>query len=287
MSDEKHVEKTRIELVYPRLGERIDCKETHNSFVIGEMIGEGNFSKVYSAIDVWGNDVAVKVLKPKGTYEAVREACVKEIVNLKRLRHPNITYLHDAFEYRNAFYIVTEKCSSTLSEILKIRNFDGRLWLRPIAHCLLQAVSFVHREGYLHQDIHSGNVFSTFVKDELLPQDRSALTFKLGDVGISRMISEVTAESTMANWMRPPEVIAQNRFGNPDHRIDIYHLGLLFLQILLGGDIRFTDKEIVEGRPARIAKSLNIKEGNAIAKALQCNVQDRYGSAMEFWTAIQ
>ena len=81
MSDEKHVEKTRIELVYPRPGERIDCKETHNSFVIGEMIGEGNFSKVYSAIDVWGNDVAVKVLKPKRCTLLLRP-------NLPSIPHP-------------------------------------------------------------------------------------------------------------------------------------------------------------------------------------------------------
>lgn len=275
-----------ISLVYPRKGEKIRCNVTKNVYTIDDKIGEGNFGVVYGCYDVWGNNLAVKVLKPKGTYQAIKSSCLKEFDKLLKFRHPYIIYVHDAFEYRNTFYIVTEKCSSTLASMMKIRNFDGRVWLRPVAHCILQAVHFVHTNRYLHQDIHVGNVFSTFIKDELLPNNHQAIRFKVGDLGISRLMEEVSAESTMADWMRPPEVLAPGRFGVLDYRIDIYHLGLLFLQMILGGDIRFTPSDILKGRPRDIALSLHIPEGEVIAKALTCKVQDRIPSAMEFWREL-
>lgn len=275
-----------IELTFPKEGESITCNQTHNTYTIGKIIGEGNFGVVYDCDDAWGNKVAVKVLKPRGTYQDVMNACIKERDKLFLLRHPYITYLYDVFEYRNAFYIVTERCASTLASMMKVRNFDGRIWLRPVAHCILQAVHFIHTRGYLHQDIHVGNVFSTFVKDELLPDDNQAIQFKVGDLGISRLIEEVSAESTMADWMRPPEILSTTLFGKPDHRVDIYHLGLLFLQMILGGDIRFSPKEISEGRPGTIASLLGIPEGRVLARALAPMVKDRISSAMEFWSEL-
>ena len=275
-----------IQLTYPKKGESIVCNQTSNTYIIGDPIGEGNFGVVYECSDAWGNDLAVKVLKPKGTYQDVRKSCIKERDKLFLLRHPHITYLHDVFEYRNAFYIITERCSSTLANMMKVKNFAGRIWLRPVAHCILQAVHFIHTQGYLHQDIHVGNVFSTFIKDELLPEDNQALQFKIGDLGISRLIDEVTPESTMANWMRPPEMLDPVRFGKPDHRVDIYHLGLLFLQMILGGDIRFKPMDIINGRPEFIASQLKIPEGNVIAKALTPMVSGRISSALDLWCEL-
>lgn len=275
-----------VRLMYPQRGETIVCNQTSNAYTIGDQIGEGNFGVVYACSDKWGNSLAVKVLKPKGTYYDIRKSCIKERDKLFLLRHPHITYLHDVFEYRNAFYIITERCSSTLASMMKVKNFAGRVWLRPVAHCILQAVHFIHTQGYLHQDIHVGNVFSTFIKDELLPENNQALQFKIGDLGISRLIDEITPESTMANWMIPPEMLDPERFGRPDHRVDIYHLGLLFLQMILGGDIRFKSEDVVNGRPEFIANQLNIPEGNVIAKALTPMVNKRITSALDLWCEL-
>ena len=56
-----------IQLTYPKKGESIVCNQTSNTYIIGDPIGEGNFGVVYECSDAWGNDLAVKVLKPKGT----------------------------------------------------------------------------------------------------------------------------------------------------------------------------------------------------------------------------
>ena len=277
-----------ISLTYPKPGESITCDKTHNTYSIGSVIGEGNFGIVYGCRDIWGNDLAVKVLKPKGTYQSVRKSYLKELEKLARFRHPHITYVYDAFEFRNAFYIVTERCTSTLAIMLNAPNFNGQYWLRPVAHCILQAVNFIHTNGYLHQDIHVGNVLSTFIKDEMLPKDkgRQALVFKLGDLGISRLIEEVSSESTMAEWMRPPEVLDSKRFGKPDHRVDIYHIGLMLLQMMLGCETHFSSDEILSGKPCAIASGWHIPVGDVIARALSCNINNRTSSAMSLWKEL-
>ena len=275
-----------VVLTYPTRGEEITCDKTMDTYTIGDKIGEGNFGIVYECRDIWGNDLAVKVLKPKGTYQSVRKSYIKELEKLSRFRHPYITYVYDAFEFRNAFYIVTERCASTLSSMMQSKRFTGKYWLRPVAHCILQAVHFIHTNGYLHQDIHVGNILSSFVKDEMFPTDHQALVFKLADFGISRLIEEVSSESTMAEWMRPPEVLDTKRFGKPDHRVDIYHLGLMFLQMTLGSDIRFTADEILAGKPGSIASRLQTPEGDIIARALSRDLNLRTSSAMSLWKEL-
>lgn len=272
-----------IKPIFPSVGELISCTHNGAQYKIVDVIGEGSFGRVFGAVDAWGNEVAIKVLKPRGTYEHVRSKCVDEMRKLTELRHPQITYIYDAFEYRNAFHIVTEKCVSSLDGLLKARNFDWHVWLMPIAHSVLQAVEYIHSRGYLHQDIHAGNVFSTYAKNEILPSDRTTIQFRVGDLGISRLVQEVTSESTMADWMRPPEVLQPDSFGELGRGIDIYHLGLLFLQIVLGGNIRFTNAEILNGKPSEIAKKLNIPIGSVIAKALSLKVADRQDSPIQMW----
>jgi hypothetical protein len=107
------------------------------------LIGEGNFGIVYSCRDEWKNELAVKVLKPLHTYEKVKASAEAEILKLLHLRHPNITYVYDAFEYRDTFYIVTERCFCPVADLFStIKDFDGPIWLMPIARCLLQALHY-------------------------------------------------------------------------------------------------------------------------------------------------
>jgi serine/threonine-protein kinase len=269
--------------VLPTVGEVITSLQTNNSYTIGPKIGEGNFGIVYSCRDVWENDLAVKVLKPLGTYEKVGASAVSEFAKLLHLRNPYITFVYDAFEYRDTFYIVTELCHSPLTTLFTLENLDGKIWIMGIARCLLQAVHYLHMNNYAHQDIHPGNVFAKFTKDEINPENQKVIQFKLGDLGISRLVEEMDAKNTMAQWMLPPEVLSPDDFGTIDHRLDIYHIGLLFLQLAYSKEIRFTAQEILSGKPRDMALELPSPYSFAIEKALRRRVEYRTASAMEFW----
>lgn len=270
-------------VVHPSPGESITSLLTGNTYTIGEKIGEGFYGVVYAYKDVWENDLAAKVLKPIGTYEKVKTAAEGEFQKLFKLRNPYITYIYDAFEFRDTFYIITEYCHSPLTHIFSLEDFNGLIWLRPVARCLLQAVHYLHIHNYVHQDIHPGNVFASFVKDELLPDSIKAIQFKLGDLGIAKLLNEVDETNTRAQWMLPPEVLDSAEFGPIDNRIDIYHVGLLFLQLAYSKELQFSRDEILLGKPREMALALPVPFNFAIEKTLRRHVEYRTATAMEIW----
>lgn len=270
-------------VMLPEKGEVITSLATRNSYKMGDKIGEGSFGIVYECSDGWRNNLAAKVLKQTAKYEQARQAAEAEFLKLLHLRHPQITYIFDAFEYRNTFYIITERCWCPLTNLFDIPNFEGLVWVKPIARCLLQAVWFIHMNGYAHQDIHLGNVFAAFAKDELATENIGSIQFRLGDLGVAKLLSEIDATNTRAPWMLPPEVLDTSAFGPIDHRSDIYHCGLLFLSIALGRELQFTTQEIVEGKPRELALELPPPYSFALEKALRRHVPYRTETAMELW----
>ena len=153
----------------------------------------------------------------------------------------------------------------------------------PIARCLLQAVHYLHINNYAHQDIHPGNVFASFVKDEMMPEEKNAIQFKLGDLGVAKLVTQITAQNTRAQWMLPPEVLNPDECGPIDQRIDIYHAGLLLLQLASNKEIQLSREEILAGRPREMALALPIPYNFALEKALRRRVQFRTSTAMELW----
>jgi len=269
--------------VPPVSGEIITSFRTQNTYTIGSSIGEGNFGMVYSCTDTWNNELAVKVLKPRGLpYDKIKAAAEAEFIKLVALRHPSITYIYDAFEYRDTFYIVTERCLGPVSGLLNLPNFDGQQWIMPIARCLLQAVHFLHINGLVHQDIHLGNVFTTFVKDEM-PTDDKAIQFKLADMGVAKLFQEVDGQNTRNNLILPPEVLRSAEFGPMDYHIDLYHVGLLLLQLACSKEMSFSEEEILAGKPREMAEALPPPLNFALSKALRRHVPARTSSAMELW----
>lgn len=79
--------------------------------------------------DDWGNLLVAKVLLPQGKpYEQVRDEWLHEFKNLVQLRHPNVTYVHQAFEYRDTFYLIIERCDMSLMRLITGPNVQGDLW---------------------------------------------------------------------------------------------------------------------------------------------------------------
>ena len=163
-------------------------------------------------------------------------------------------------------------------------QLNGSVWVRPIARCLLQAVHFLHVAGYVHQDIHFGNVFMSFLRNEMGSTHTDTMTFKLADLGIAKLFTEIDAQNTLLNQsMLPPEFIDPGQFGPLGPRVDIYHCGLLFLQLLVKKPLVFSSEEILAGAPRMMAEHMQAPYNTALAKALRRHVADRTQTALELW----
>lgn len=270
----------------PQRGQSIHCDGKYYS--IGEIIGGGYFGNVYECSDEWGNPLVAKVLVPRNqTYDEVRENWLLELGKLRDLRHPNVTFVHAAFECDDTFYLVIERCSMTLDVVINLKDISPDGWIPYVARDVLQALEFIHSHGYVHKDIHPGNVFVSQSVDRMVPTKEPVWSFKVGDLGISRLETEMSAFNTLlAQWMLPPEAIDPAQFGPVGRTIDVYHTALLLLAILLNRVPSFSREEVLEGVPRQLAEASGSKYGPAIARALRRHVASRTPTAMHFWRDI-
>ena len=272
--------------VPPQKGEQIFCDGT--CYYIGGLIKKGGFGAVYQCTDDWANNLVAKVLLPQNrAYEQVRDEWLAEFDNLNLLRHPNITYIYQAFEYRDTFYIIVEQCSYDLNSLIGQPTTDGNIWLPYIARDVLHGLDFIHRSGYVHKDLHPGNIFVSHHYDYMVPTKDPVWSFKVGDLGISRLETDIRLFNTiLAQWMVPPEYLDPVEFGKMGKHVDIYHTGLLLLGLLLNRIPEFTREEILGGVPRMMANALPSPYAPVIAKALRRHIPDRTQSALEMWREI-
>ena len=257
-------------------------------YFIGDFIGKGYFGNVYECSDEWENQLVAKVLVPRDqTYDEVRESWLSELQKLEALRHPNITYVHAAFECEDTFYLVIERCSMTLDALINHEGLVADRWIPYVARDILQGLEYVHSSGYIHKDIHPGNVFVSQSQDRMVPTKEAVWSFKIGDLGISRLETELNAFNTiLAQWMLPPEAIDPAEFGQVARTLDVYHVGLMLLALILKQIPTFTREEVLAGLPRQLAEESTSRYGPAIAKALRRHTASRTPTAMHFWRDI-
>lgn len=258
-----------------------------NMYSIGDKIGEGAFGNVYDCVDSWQNKLVAKVLKPfSRNFDEVKAQWINELSLLVHLRHPNITYAYDAFEHNGHFFLILEKCSVSLDGLFRNGN-ETRLYLKPVARCILQAIHFIHSAGYVHKDLHPGNVFLSLDTGEIEALNHHTLSIKLGDFGISRLETDINIFNTiLANWMLPPEFLNPGTFGIVGKKVDIYHAGLLLLSMYHNQVLQFSRDEILNGEPRKMAEQLPYPLNVALGKALRRTVLYRTNTPLEVWSEL-
>lgn len=259
-------------------------------YTIGPPIDQGGFALVFEGIDEFQNNVVLKVFKPAGRpFVDVRAQWAREQDLFRRLRHPNVVTIYDAFVCENLFYLALERAWGNLASFVVQFGPIQEALVRDLARQVLFALHFVHQNGVLHKDVTIQNVL-VFEG----PQSRGPL-FKISDFGISA--------DHLSTWGAVPAV--DNRtyllpealdigFGASSVRSDLYHLGLVLLFALQGTlplnatmnqvDI---DDAVRNGLPRQEAEQLGTALGDFVAVLLRRHAEYRFPSALEAWRALQ
>jgi Tol biopolymer transport system component len=200
-------------------------------YLISRELGRGGMATVYLARDVrHGRNVAVKVLEPEITATLGREQFLLEIAVVAQLRHPNIVPLFDSGEADGVlFYVMPYEEGQSLRERLAtsgpVTVDDTIVMLRDVG----EALAYAHGRGIVHRDVKPDNV---------LLSGRHAM---VADFGLARVVTAAAEHSPLARiglvlgtpaYMAPEYVTDDPR--HVDHRADIYALGILAYELLVG-----------------------------------------------------
>ncbi len=243
----------------------------------GDQIGRGGYSTVYKATDSWQNRLVVKVYNAKGSHAM----WTNEVRNYQALPSPGIVHMYGAFELDGVYYLILADGGMALGRISFEDPAERRLIVYLSARGMLEALHFMHEEGFVHTDINPYNALL-----ELGPEN-VPIRVRLCDLGLTRKTDELKPGKHKAKWNPSPETVDSSRFGPEGPAMDIYSTAQVLLQILLPDELpRFSDEEICKGAPQQLARSLNEPLGDALALGLEQDSTHRL-SAYELWRRIR
>ncbi|XP_023317547.1 serine/threonine-protein kinase SIK3-like isoform X2 [Trichogramma pretiosum] len=198
-------------------------------YALGETIGKGNFAIVRKATHiVTGSMVAIKIIDKTKLSEENLAKIFREVSIMKRLNHKHVIKLYQVMETEKMIYLVTEYAEG--GEIFDYLVKNGRLKeneARRIFCQIVQAVLYLHKNGFVHRDI----------KAENLLLDKKG-NMKIADFGFS---NEYQPGVALRTWCGSPPYAAPEIFNGTEYdgpMTDIWSLGVV-LYVLVCGALPF------------------------------------------------
>jgi serine/threonine protein kinase len=218
-------------------GDATDVPRQIGPYKILEKLGEGGMGIVYLAeqTEPVKRRVALKLIKLGMDTRQVLARFEAERQALAIMSHPNVAKVLDAGATENGrpFFVmeyvpgvpITEYCD------LKCLPFPKRLELFTQ---VCEAIQHAHQKGIIHRDIKPSNVL--VASEEGKPQ------LKVIDFGVAKATSQKLTERTLFTQqgilIGTPEYMSPEQAGTTaldvDTRTDIYSLGVLLYELLVG-----------------------------------------------------
>ncbi|XP_068611987.1 serine/threonine-protein kinase Kist [Brachionichthys hirsutus] len=209
-------------------------------------LGQGVSASVFRVSSGRAATAAVKEFRADpqgGDYGYHKERAVLEDIQ----GHKNIVTLYGVFTSHSCVGVATrclllELLDASVSDLLVRGDNQGHsMWL--VQHCardVLEALAFIHREGYVHADLKPRNVLWS-ADDEC---------FKLIDFGLSFREGNQDVKYIQTDGYRAPEAELQNGLaqagveaeGTPGctSAVDLWSLGVVLLEMFSGVKLKDT-----------------------------------------------
>ena len=253
-------------------------------YYILKSLGSGGFGVTYLAEDrdLPGNPLCVvKQLKPlfrdEETLAIARRLFATEAKVLQELgKHAQIPELFAYFEENQEFFLIQEFVDGhPLSEEISSGKKLSESYVEAFLKQVLEPLKFVHRHNVIHRDLKPDNLIRRKSDGKIFLIDFGAVKRVRTDVLLDGH-SKPTVTVGTAGYM-PMEQYN----GQPNLCSDIYALGIIAIQALLGVDVQ----ELTKDRNGKIVWQDKVEVSNKLAKVLDKMVepysQERYQSALQ------
>jgi len=251
---------------------------------IDHCVGAGGMGVVYRAQDTKLNrPVAIKFLSEDLADATARRRFLREAQMASSLNHPHILTVHDAGEFEDRPYLVTEFVDGgTLDDWAKAEQRTSRQVVGLLIG-VADGLAAAHGAGILHRDIKPANI--------LVASNGYA---KLADFGLAKLAEGADSDPRRVTQWRTGArmVIGTTAYMSPeqasgkriDARSDIFSFGIVLYEMLAGRKPfeGATSLELMEAVIQREAEPLPATVPLAlrmvVEKALEKDPADRYQS---------
>lgn len=258
-------------------------------FRVERVVGRGGMGLVVEATNLQlDQKVALKLLAQGADDPAIVERFSHEARAAARLRSEHVARVYDVGQdSRHGPFIVMEMLEGhTLAEVL---SSSGSVQLHRAVEYIIDAcegLAEAHARGIIHFDVKPANLF-------LVSGSDGKPTIKLLDFGIAAVRTKERQANTTSSQptMGTPAYLApeQLRGLTLDHRVDIWSLGCVLYELLVGERPfragRFTElvTKILETEPEPIPDDLEIppRVRDAVLRCLDKDSTKRFASTGE------
>ncbi len=244
--------------------------EQFGAFVIRAKLGAGGMGEVFLAERVSGGfqqTVALKLMRAEFVSQSVLKRFDRERDILARLSHPNIAGLVDGgLQDGVPWFAMAYVEGQSLTQVLRLGKLTTSQKL-VAALQIAEALTEAHRKLVIHRDLKPSNVMLD-----------AHSQVKLLDFGIGKLLDDTDGGETLSG-LTPMTL----RYASPEQlagettttSTDIYQLGLLLSEMLLGEPIR---DESALARARHLPQDLRA----VLRQALAPKPTQRYFSASDF-----
>ena len=257
------------------------------AFRLGAPLGRGGMATVYEAYDTrLDRPVALKVLPPHFLHDRTfARRFEQEARVVARLEHPAIVHIYASGTTDGIPWMSMRLLGGgNMGTLLEQAPPDRVAALRILSR-VAEALDYAHAHGVVHRDIKPTNI--------LFDLDGQP---SVGDFGLAQMLEGnpvITRTGTVLgtpSYMAPEQALGKS----VDHRCDIYSLGIVAYEMLVG-TAPFTDasplavllKHVNEPLPVSAADRLPAPVMHAIQKAAAKDPAERWPSAGQFVKALE
>ena len=281
-----------------------------HKFEIQEEIGRGGMGVVYRVRHMrLQYDRALKLINARysGDSQAARRF-VSEAILANQIDHPNVVRVHDVDETEDGYpYIIMEYVAGkSLRQILHPETGPAVV-LEPlrairIASQVCAALAAAHAHNIVHRDVKPDNILlvtqsdgSDLVKVVDFGLGKAIRALEETPAGESPTVSQNTAFVGTPQYCSPEQIMGSD-YHELDHRTDIYSLGIVLYEMLVGqppftGPIKsIMEQQVVavpafekSGSDSRIPQKLI----DATLKALSKDPESRFSSAEAMALALE